>query len=409
MALVVSTAVADIADVAAKLRADDAVICDGDRLLGDIETLLDTVTALHAVIARRVADAVEIDAAAGLTGRSMKNWLVEELHLPAVEAGRLVRLGRHLPSAAPATHAAFQTGQISAAHASAIMTALATLPGPLRPTVEPHLIERATSAPPVDIAGFTDQLLDALGLDKHSDVRREHRHASRGLDLAQTMAGMWSITGTLSGEVGAKLTAALAAAGITGGGETGDDRSPRQRRHDALGVIADSYLAGADTPPTSGAPRSVIVTMDLDTLIAQLEERMASLPDEVRLSPETARRLACDAAIIPAVLGGRGEILDIGQADHTFTVAIRRAAYLRDGGRWAFPGCRTRVAELHHIVFRRHGGPTSLDNAAWLCNFHHWLAHDGGWTLARTPDGNYQWTCPMGLTYTRRLGGQDPP
>lgn len=402
MALVVSPAVADIADAAAKLRADDAVICDGDRLLGDIETLLDTLNAVHAVIARRVADAIEIDATAQLAGRSMKSWLVEDLRLPSGEAGRLVKLGRYLPDAAPTANAAFQNGQISAAHASAIMTALATLPADLRPTVEPHLFERATSAPPVEIAGFADELLDALGQDKDSDARRERRHATRGLDLARSMGGMWSVSGTLSAEVGTKLHAALAAAGITGSVETRDNRSPRQRRHDALGVVADGYLA-ADTPAMTGAPRSVIVTMDLDTLTAQLAQRAGTLPDGMLVGPQTARRLACDAALIPVVLGGRSEILDIGVADHDFTVAIRRAAYLRDKGRCAFPRCRNRIAELHHIHFRRHGGPTSLDNAAWLCNFHHYLAHDGGWRLQRTGDGHYQWTSPMGLTYTRRL------
>src|SRR5207245_4512297 len=117
----------------------------------------------------------------------------------------------------------------------------------------------------------------------------------------------------------------------------------------------------------------------------------------------TARRLACDAAIIPVVLGTGSDVLDIGKVNHEFTTAIRRAAWIRDRGRCAFPGCRTRPIELHHIHFRRHRGATSLENAAWLCAFHHWLTHEGGWTLRRASHGGYQWTGPTGQQRERHL------
>jgi hypothetical protein len=401
VALPVSTAVADVAVAVARLRADGAVLCDASAILGDVESLLTSISTLQAIVVRRLRVALEAEATVALTGRSPKRWLIEDMLLGSGEAGRLVRLARKLPFA-PTTQQAYDTGEITTGHAAAVLTALDTLPASLRDTVEPHLVERARTHPPEEIAGFTDQLLDGLGLDRLSEVRRERRHAMRGLDLAETLPGTWSVSGTLTGEVGAKLKAALHTAGITGGPGLGDDRTPRQRRHDALGAVVDGYLATSQ-PSMSGAPRAVMVTMDLATLTAELGQRAATLADGGRVGPETARRLACDAALIPAVLGGRGEILDIGQADHEFPVAIRRAAYLRDGGRCAFPRCRARVAELHHIVFRRHRGPTSLSNAAWLCPFHQYLAHEGGWQLTRASDGNYDWTCPVGLVYTRRL------
>jgi hypothetical protein len=166
-------------------------------------------------------------------------------------------------------------------------------------------------------------------------------------------------------------------------------------------VIADSYLATAGIPSFTGAPRTVIVTLDLPTLQTQLEDTLTVLPSGATISAGTARRLAGDAEIIPVVLGGPSEILDIGQADHQFTTAIRRAAYLRDNGRCAFPRCTNRVTELHHIIFRRHHGPTSLHNAAWLCTYHHWLAHEGRWTLRQQNNGHYQWTNPHGQQPTQ--------
>jgi len=119
--------------------------------------------------------------------------------------------------------------------------------------------------------------------------------------------------------------------------------------------------------------------------------------------PISARRLACDAQVIPVVLGGRGEVLDIGRASREFNEAIRRAAFIEQDGTCAFRGCHRRCMELHHIVWWTHGGHTSLDNAAWLCAYHHWLVHEGGWTLSRAPDRSFVWTSPTGEVRRRCL------
>ncbi|HEU5035155.1 MAG TPA: DUF222 domain-containing protein [Mycobacteriales bacterium] len=382
-----------------KLRADESLITAPEMLVGDVEALLEAITVVQAVAVRRLREARAVDATGELYGRSPKRWLVEDLLLPAAEASRLLRLVHQLP-AHPATETAHADGQINTGHAAAILTAVQSLPAGIRETVEPHLIERAREFPPEEIAGFVDELLQGLGLDAAGEVRRERRHVQRGVDLATTLAGTRCLTGTLTPEVGERLEAALAIAGQKSGPD--DDRTARQRRHDAFGVLADAYLA-AQAPSFTGAPRTVIVTLDLDTLEGRRSDTLATLPSGAVVSPDTARRLACDAELIPVVLGRSGEILDIGQADHEFTTPIRRAAYLRDGGRCAFPRCANPCVELHHLVFRRHGGPTSLDNAAWLCPYHHHLVHEGGWTLRRTAEGHYQWTSPHGRQHIRHL------
>jgi hypothetical protein len=399
MSLVLTAPVVDLVAAADKLRADDPVITEPLMLLGDTEALMEVITKLQAVVVRRVRAADALDAPSELTGRSTRAWLHEVL-LAGPAASRLVRLSRELPEH-PATAEAFDAAEITGAHAGAILTALRALPPDLRDTVEPHLIDRARHHPPEEIAGFTEELLQGLGMDKASDVVREKRLAERGVDLRRTLDGTTVISGALTPDVAARFDAALTAAAQPAG--AGDDRTPRQRRHDALGTLADTYLPAASggAPSFTGAPRTVIVTIDL-AVLEGLRDALVTLPTGASISAHTARRLACDAELIPAVLGGRSEILDIGQADHEFSAAIRRAAYLRDGGRCAFPRCRNPVSELHHIRFRRHGGATSLENAAWLCNHHHWLAHDGGWTLGRTPRG-YRWTSPSGRFREREL------
>ena len=97
----------------------------------------------------------------------------------------------------------------------------------------------------------------------------------------------------------------------------------------------------------------------------------------------SARRIACDAKVIPAVLGSRSEPLDLGRATYTVPTALRRALILRDGG-CAFAGCdRThRQCHGHHIRHWADGGPTQLKNLVLLCGRHHRLIHHSEWECA---------------------------
>jgi hypothetical protein len=90
------------------------------------------------------------------------------------------------------------------------------------------------------------------------------------------------------------------------------------------------------------------------------------------LAPETVRRIACDAALIPAVLGTGGEVLDWGRERRLFTPAQVKRLWLRDGG-CTYPGCATPAqwCDAHHLTHWADGGPTSLENAALLCGRHH--------------------------------------
>ncbi|WP_255218009.1 HNH endonuclease signature motif containing protein [Micrococcus lylae] len=100
------------------------------------------------------------------------------------------------------------------------------------------------------------------------------------------------------------------------------------------------------------------------------------------VDPRQIRRIACDADIIPAVLGGEGEILDLGRARRLFTRAQRKAITARDGG-CAAPGCTIPAAwcEVHHIDHWEHGGPTDVDNGVLLCSHHHHAVHSGWWEI----------------------------
>jgi hypothetical protein len=98
------------------------------------------------------------------------------------------------------------------------------------------------------------------------------------------------------------------------------------------------------------------------------------------------RRLACDAEIIPVVLGTQSEILDLGRAHRLVTPAIWQALVVRDG-HCTFPACRRPplMCHAHHIHHWLNGGETKLDNLALLCGHHHRVIHNTPWEIRLNP------------------------
>ncbi|MDT0171149.1 DUF222 domain-containing protein [Pseudarthrobacter sp. BRE9] len=99
----------------------------------------------------------------------------------------------------------------------------------------------------------------------------------------------------------------------------------------------------------------------------------------------TLRKTACDADIIPALLGTHGEILDLGRKTRLFTPAQRTALTARDQG-CAFPNCTIPApwCEAHHITYWSHAGPTTTNNGVLLCSHHHHLIHKEQWKITTT-------------------------
>jgi hypothetical protein len=109
-----------------------------------------------------------------------------------------------------------------------------------------------------------------------------------------------------------------------------------------------------------------------------------------------AARLRAAAALLPPVLSGAPtQPLEVGRTSRVVTAAQRTALAIRDGG-CVFPGCDRPLAwcEAHHLRHWLHGGPTDLANLALLCRTHHRAVHEGGWRLARDPDGPLTATPP---------------
>jgi len=149
-----------------------------------------------------------------------------------------------------------------------------------------------------------------------------------------------------------------------------------ESRPDGLVAMADAALRGdqPDRPPVE-----ILVEIDAATLAGRTAE--SGIP------AETARRLLCDAGVVPVLLDGRdgaGTALDVGRRMRSLPAALRRALHLRDGG-CRFPGCaHRRHVDGHHIQHWAHGGETSLANTLLLCSVHHTAVHEGGFRVEGT-------------------------
>jgi hypothetical protein len=178
-----------------------------------------------------------------------------------------------------------------------------------------------------------------------------------------------------------------------------DDVRAEARRADALVAIAHASLA-ADPRPE---PATVVVHTRLEpgpgpTPGAELDRGPV-------LHPETARRLSCDARVQLIVEDGAGNAVRVSPVRRFPPEWMVRQLRYRDRG-CVFPGCGTTAFTVaHHLRHWSRGGPTTLDNLALLCSFHHRLVHEHGWRLRR--DGPvFAWTRPDGTPYPP---GPPPP
>jgi hypothetical protein len=187
-----------------------------------------------------------------------------------------------------------------------------------------------------------------------------------------------------------------------------DTRSLGQIAAESIVQLARHGIACTNTEIPVRAT-SIVVRMSLEQLITGLG---AAYIDgiETPISAGTARVMAADAEIIPQVLGGDSEVLDLGTRRRLFSRAQRLAITERDGG-CAFPGCEAPPThtEAHHIKWWTEGGLTNLDNAITVCSRHHHTVHRDRWGI-RVID-NVPWFVPpssIDATLTPRRGGKLP-
>jgi hypothetical protein len=381
---------------------------DVDDLVPRAYSLLGQV--MGTLVLPLIREADRRDLAAAFDAGNTAGWARDVLRVTLGEARRIVSLAKAVEGDLAATGQALAEGRISTEHAQVIARSVADLPDEAADWVpaaaEQDLLGLAEQYDPRILAKLGRRILTVVDPDHGDEIlgrqlERQDKAAKEGRQLHATPSGdgRVRVTGWFDTEGWQTIHTALdplAAPRPAGPDGQSDLRSYAQRQADALVELAERSLRTGDLPTQGGERPTLVLTMPYAKLAEQVGTGVLDTGEH--LPAATARRMACDAKIIPAVLGGQSQPLDIGRAARTIPGPLRRAVALRDGG-CTFPTCDIppEWCDVHHWLHWADGGPTSLSNLLLTCPAHHHTAHHTGWQVRIAEDGLPEWIPPTHL------------
>src|SRR5262249_6604360 len=226
-------------------------------------------------------------------------WLQENLHLTHNAAYSQIRTARHLQHL-PRTYAALRQGEISWQQVSVICRAMEEVTKTrLNPAeVESELLAAAQSMDPLTLLRHWQQMRYQGDQEAGLEAEQE-QHRRRWLQLSETWKGSYRLEGELDSEGGGVLKTALQ--GLMKAQPRDDERTPAQRRADAVVEMARRCLDAGDLPEQGGEKPPLMLVAELSTLRLEPGSRLAQLDWGPLLTGESPRRIACDAAITPVI------------------------------------------------------------------------------------------------------------
>ena len=343
---------------------------------------------------RRIADAHGCSSSAAL--------LRQTLVISAADARARVHAGRAvLPQESPTGEIeptlpvlaeALAAGAIGSEQTRTIVTTMRKLPAAVDPDTrelcQKLLVQNGVITEPKPFADFARAVALACDPDGKLEGKEPAEKVELTVGVRNAGTGLTGFTGRLD-DLGVELLGqaidGLAKPQPSPDG-TPDPRSAAVRRGQAFKEVLRRFLDHGDAPTHGGERPHVTVTVDLEDLRAGLAG--ATLEHGGPIGAAEARMLACDADIIPMVMGSKSEVLDVGRANRLFTPAIRKAITKRDRG-CAFPGCDRPAAwtDCHRVKHWADGGKTCYENCCLLCRFHHSEVHKGHWVIQFAADG----------------------
>ncbi|MDF9714928.1 DUF222 domain-containing protein [Nocardioides sp. ChNu-153] len=414
------TALHPLAGVVARVHGD---LDDGFELglltLGPAETgaaLVDLERAAHRLAALQSkllahAAAARVEDETGAASTAV--WFATATRTTRAEAHRRVRTAVATQEQYDALAAAGASGAVSPVQVEVVVRALDDLGDDLdvdvRTEAERTLVgfARQHDAKALRVLGrrILDVVAPAVGEAREAELlAREEREAAAKVRLTMREDGHGCVHGKFTmpemhGAMFAKMLDAIASPRRDhlreeeGGAEDAEPAAARpawERRGQAFVELIER-MRDADLPDAAGAGATVVVTMQVDTLTGGLAA--ASLDTGHRISPGEARRLACGADLVPAVLGTKSEVLDLGRAARFHTKPQRIAMLLRDQGCTA-EGCDAppHWCEAHHDDPWSRGGRTSVERGRLLCWRHHRVAHDPTYLTETLGTGKLRFT-----------------
>jgi hypothetical protein len=348
----------------------DLEFVSDDDLEDEVGVISRAISRLEAGLALRTSEAKRRVSFQRHGQVSLTRWLAIHADMDNGQARALVGLARTM-TAHPDTAVAVVSGEVSRTRARMLSRAAQAHPK-VYERDEPMLVDLARTLTVTELAKAT-RYWQLCADDTAAEADAADQREAAYLHTSVTWAGMVRLDGLLDPATGEAVVAALDAAMPPP--VDGDERPAANRRAEALGGICEQWLRNGTID--GGLRAAVSLTVDLDTLHGRYG-KWCELDRTGSISPDTARRILCDADITRIVTRGDSEILDLGRATRVPTPALRRALVLRDR-HCRFRGCgRPAVwCDAHHIVAWADGGDTKLSNVILLCRRHHTMVHEG--------------------------------
>jgi Domain of unknown function (DUF222) len=395
--------------------ADRTMASDGERLEW-IEKVTETERRVSALKAVLIGEADEAGSAMRARHTPLRDWLAGSGQESPRRAAAAVWKARELEQW-PRVRDAATSGRISLEQAAAINEALNGMPTSLdkaqHQQAEDLILVAAQHTPPDKLRTMAESLVTQVAPAKSEtpeqrasrlEARDARARARRCLRFGPETDGSIDFSGSLpvlDGRRLQQLIQSIADRDYRSAKDTHDRKrlqeTPQQRLADALCTLVTAAGATTSTPHGTAEPSGVRVPTGAAQLMVvipyeQLLDRACErgvLMDGTAVSPGELRRLACQADLIPVVLGTGSTVLDVGRAHRLAPPALRLAVALRDGG-CAFLGCTVPMwhCDVHHVTPWQLGGPTTLGNAVALCHPHHSLVEPS--PPMRLPDGTFQ-------------------
>jgi hypothetical protein len=390
------------------VRVADRTTGSDEQRLAWIEKVSEAERRVSALRTVLVGEAEAAGSAMRVRRTPLRDWMAGSGQQSRRQAAAAVWKAREL-ELRPRVQEAATTGRISLDQASAINQALNGLPADLDrdqwQRAETLILVAAAHTPPEKLRSMSETLVAQVA-PSHTETpeqrgarleaRDARARARRCLRFGAETDGSLDFSGSLPVLDGRRLqqvVQAIADREYRSAKDTHDRRrlleTPQQRLADALSTLvvaaqavetAGSSPSGTASPglPTAspGLPAAgvqLMVVLPYEELLDRASQR-GVLMDGTSVSPGELRMRACDADLVPVVLGTGSTVLDVGRRHRLAPPGLRLAVALRDGG-CAFPGCDTPMwhCDVHHIVPWQLGGPTNLGNLVALCRSHHRL------------------------------------
>ncbi|HEY2699645.1 MAG TPA: DUF222 domain-containing protein [Pseudonocardiaceae bacterium] len=339
------------------------------------------------VYATTLAIHAEVQARGLTTGHdSIRAVVHEAARVPITEATRRENHAELLQHS-EVTRAAVVEGAIGADHLEVIVRTLAKIPANVdaeqRELAESMLVEHARELDAGALRRAARHILDWLDQDG-AEPADPPEPPVNDLHVDTMRNGEVRFTGHLGPEAGTLLVGLLSPLAKPRSVDGVPDlRGVGERHGDAFAELLQLIANAAAAPIDGGERPHLTLTMSLQDLRAQIgHAQLGGVADLGSLTARQARRLACDAKVLPIVLDGDSQPLDVGRAKRTAPSGVRKALVWRDGG-CSFPTCDrpSEWCDAHHVESWLDGGPTTVANMTLLCRRHHTLIHRSEWEV----------------------------